>query len=97
MEDDKDFLDELMKEATARWPDFPQLAEEVFQRRLLMRDLATMREQRGLTQMALAKQMETSQSAVARLEAGAVDAKLSTIQRYAAALGKKLEWRVIDR
>jgi predicted transcriptional regulator len=40
--------------------------------------------------------METSPSAVARLEAGASDAKLSTLQRCAAALGKKIEWRVVD-
>jgi predicted transcriptional regulator len=38
--------------------------------------------------------MSTSQSAVARLEPGDVDAKLSTVERYAAALGHKVEWRI---
>ena len=38
--------------------------------------------------------MGTSQSAVARLEAGDVDAKLSTVERYAAALGRRVEWRI---
>jgi predicted transcriptional regulator len=38
--------------------------------------------------------MGTSQSAVARLERGDVDVKLSTIERYAAALGQKVEWRL---
>ena len=38
--------------------------------------------------------MQTSQSAIARLERGELDPKLSTIERYAAAVGKKLEWRL---
>jgi predicted transcriptional regulator len=38
--------------------------------------------------------MGTSQSAVARLEAGEVDTKLSTVERFAAALGQKVEWRI---
>jgi predicted transcriptional regulator len=38
--------------------------------------------------------MGTSQSAVARLESGDVDAKLSTVERYAAALGQRVEWRI---
>jgi predicted transcriptional regulator len=38
--------------------------------------------------------MGTSQSAVARLEAGDIDAKLSPVERYAAALGRKVEWRI---
>jgi predicted transcriptional regulator len=36
--------------------------------------------------------METSQSAVARIEAGEVDAKMSTLQRYAIALGHEIEF-----
>ena len=37
--------------------------------------------------------MGTSQSAVARLEAGNNDVRLSTLERYAAALDQQLEWR----
>jgi predicted transcriptional regulator len=35
--------------------------------------------------------MGTSQSVVARLESGEIDARLSTLQRYAAAVGQELE------
>lgn len=38
--------------------------------------------------------MGTSQSAVARIERGDVDAKLSTVERYTAAIGHRVEWRV---
>lgn len=44
-------------------------------------------------QEAIAKRMGTSQSAVARLESGAVDPRVSTLVRYLAALGLQLTWR----
>jgi len=42
----------------------------------------------------VASRLGTSQSAVARLEAGEIDAKFSTVERFTAALGQKVEWRV---
>ncbi len=79
----KDFLDEIIDERSERNPEFPDL-----------RELATRREKLGLSQTLVAARMGTSQSAVARLEAGEIDAKLSTVERFAAALGQKVEWRV---
>ena len=38
--------------------------------------------------------MGTSQSAVARLESGAADLRLTTLERYAAAVGRELDWRL---
>jgi predicted transcriptional regulator len=38
--------------------------------------------------------MGTSQSAVARLEAGDGDVRLSTLERYAEAVGLSLRWRL---
>jgi predicted transcriptional regulator len=38
--------------------------------------------------------MSTSQPAVARLEAGDVDTRVSTLERYAAAVGCSLELRL---
>lgn len=48
------------------------------------------RESAGLSQRELATRMGTSQSAVARLEAGGVGATLTTLQRVAVALGLEL-------
>ncbi len=60
----------------------------------LVRDLAQRRQEAGLSQTEIAARMGTSQSAVARLEAGAADVRASTLERYAAALGTELTWTV---
>lgn len=56
----------------------------------LVADLVAMRHAAGLSQHEVAERMGTSQPAVARLEAGQVDARVSTVQRYAAAVGARL-------
>jgi ribosome-binding protein aMBF1 (putative translation factor) len=89
-----DFLDELIEERSRQNPEFPGLVEAALRRRQLLRELAARRERLGLSQTAVAARMGTSQSAVARLEAGEIDAKFSTVERFAAALGQKVEWRV---
>jgi ribosome-binding protein aMBF1 (putative translation factor) len=90
----RDFLDEIIDERSERNPEFPDLVEAALRRRQLLRELAARREKLGLSQTLVAARMGTSQSAVARLEAGEIDAKLSTVERFAAALGQKVEWRV---
>jgi ribosome-binding protein aMBF1 (putative translation factor) len=90
----KDFLAEMVAERTAIDPTFPNLFERATDRRTRMRKLAELREAQGLSQTEVAARMGTSQSVVARLESGAVDAKLSTLERYASAIGRRLEWRV---
>jgi predicted transcriptional regulator len=68
---------------------------EMAQRRLLS-DLVARRRAAGLSQGEVAERMGTSQPAVARLEAGQVDARMSTLQRYAAAVGAELKLEVPD-
>jgi len=68
----------------------------VARRRALSDELAGRRRALGLSQTEVAARMGTSQSAVARLESGAGDVRLSTVERYAAALGWQLEWRLQD-
>ena len=48
------------------------------------------REAAGLTQDELAMRLRTKKTAISRIENHAEDIKLSTLERFAAALGKKL-------
>jgi len=60
----------------------------------LVRELVAQRQTAGLSQTQVAARMGTSQSAVARLESGAVDVRASTLERYAAAVGGEISWKL---
>jgi len=64
------------------------------QRRQLVGELAAQRQAAGLSQTEVAARMGTSQSAVARLEASEADVRASTLERYAAAIGGQICWRL---
>jgi transcriptional regulator with XRE-family HTH domain len=76
---------------------FPGFAEMTSARRLLGEELVTRRHELGLSQTQVAARMGTSQSAVARLEAGQADVRLSTLERYAAAVGSLVVWSMAER
>lgn len=65
------------------------------ERRRLVRELAEQRQLAGLSQTEVAARMGTSQSAVARLEAGDADARATTLERYAAAIGGQISWQLM--
>jgi len=85
----KDFLNEVIRQRTAKNPAFPRLVAEAEARRKLARKLAALREGKALSQTVVAARMGTSASVVSKLEAGG-DVKVSTLQRYCAAIGEKL-------
>src|SRR5215468_5794464 len=64
------------------------------ERRRLVGELAAARRSAGLSQTQIAARMGTSQSAVARLESGAADVRASTLERYAAAVGGQITWKL---
>jgi DNA-binding transcriptional regulator YiaG len=84
----KDFLAEIVHARTQRNPAFPDLVKEAGARRKLARKLAGLREKKALSQTVVAARMGTSASVVSKLEAGG-DVKLSTLQRYCAAIGER--------
>ena len=90
-----DFIDQVIADRSARNPEFPLLVDAARRRRELLRVLAEQRERHGLTQTAVAAAMQTSQSFVGRLETTAGDARLSTVDRYAATLGYVVEYHLI--
>jgi predicted transcriptional regulator len=73
------------------FPGFREMAEG---RERLLAGLVVQRRTLGLSQTEVAARMGTSQSAVARIEAGPADLRVSTLERYAAALGRQIDWRV---
>jgi transcriptional regulator with XRE-family HTH domain len=64
------------------------------QRATLVRELAAQRQAARLSQTEVAARMGTSQSAVARLESGTTDVRASTLERYAAAIGGEITWKL---
>jgi ribosome-binding protein aMBF1 (putative translation factor) len=73
-----------------------QAARMAEDRGRLVRELAERRQAAGLSQTEVAARMGTSQSAVARLESGLADVRASTLERYAAAVGGQITWK-LDR
>lgn len=78
-------------------PLLPGFKEMAARRRALTQELVARRLELGLSQTEVAARMGTSQSAVARLESGNADVRLSTLERYAAAVGHLLDWRLQGR
>ena len=81
-----DFLDEMIAARSASAPGLQDRVDAIARGRKLVRDLAALRQSLGLSQTLVAARMGTSQSSLARLEAGEMDPRLSTVERYARAL-----------
>lgn len=62
----------------------------------IARQLIGARKRAGLSQAEVALKMGTTQSAVARLESGQRLPALSSLQRYADAIGHKLDVRLVQ-
>ena len=92
-----DFLDELIDRGARENADFRKLVDAAVDRRELLRRLVQRREAIGLSQGDVAAKMGTSQPAIARLESGEVDARGSTIERFAAAVGRRVEYRLASQ
>jgi predicted transcriptional regulator len=78
-------------------PGLPGFREMAERRRQLLTSLVARRRELGLSQTEVAARMGTSQPAVARLESNAADVRLTTLERYAAAVGRQLDWQLSTR
>lgn len=92
---DHDFLDEVVDERSAHNPEFPAMVEAAERRRQFLGALAERRREGEHSQTAVAAAMRSSQSSIARLETSATDARLSTLDRYAHALGYRVEYSLV--
>ena len=62
---------------------------------MLLKALASKRRELGVSQTELARRMRTTQAVVSRLESGEIDPQHSTEDRFAAALGLRVERRLV--
>jgi DNA-binding transcriptional regulator YiaG len=92
-----DSLEELHAERLAADPSLAQLVEAAVERRAFMRAMAAERKTLKISQAEVARRMGTSQAFVSRLERAEVDPQHSTEDRYAQAIGRRVERTLIPR
>lgn len=75
-------------------PEFAKGYESGYQEFKIGIMLKIAREEAGLTQEQLAEKLKTKKTAISRIENHAEDIKLSTLEKFARALGKRLRVEV---
>jgi len=90
MSDLKKYIDERKK----RDRKFAEGYDEGYEQFRVGVMLRQARETAGLTQEELAKRLHTQKTAISRIENHAEDIKLSTLERVASALGRRLEVKI---
>ena len=89
-------VERYIKDRKKRSPKFAENFEsgyEAFEFSVMLRQA---REQAGITQETIARKLRTNKSAISRIENHATDIRLSTLEKYAKALGKKLKFQLAD-
>lgn len=85
-----DDLERFIKEQKEKDPGFKEGFEEGYKNFKIGILLRQARQEAGLTQEDIAAKLQTKKSAISRIENHAEDIRLSTLHRYAGALGKSL-------
>lgn len=89
--EEEDFLDELMREGTAKNPYFPEMVDAQTRKYELLEALAARRVELGLSRASVAKRLGISADALESLERGETNPKLALVMHLAHILGKTLE------
>jgi HTH-type transcriptional regulator / antitoxin HipB len=87
-------LQKYIKKRKARDPEFAENYDVGYEEFKIGVMLKLAREEAGLTQEQLAEKLNTKKSAISRIENHANDIKLSTLENFVQALGKKLNIEV---
>ena len=90
-----DDLDRSIAERKAQDPEFAKGFDEGYENFKIGVLLQLSREQAEMTQEEVAQKMGTKKSAISRIENHAEDIRLSTLHKYAHALGKKLHLEIV--
>jgi len=83
-------LRRYIEERKKRDPEFAKDFDKGYQDFKIGVVLRQAREEAGFTQEEIASQMNTQKSAISRIENHAQDIRLSTLDKYATAVGKRL-------
>ncbi|MBL7218836.1 MAG: helix-turn-helix transcriptional regulator [Phycisphaerae bacterium] len=83
-----------IKKRKARDPEFAEGFDSGYEKFKIGVMLKQAREEAGMTQEELATRMNTKKTAISRIENHAEDIKLSTLEKFAHALGRKLKLEV---
>jgi DNA-binding XRE family transcriptional regulator len=89
-------LQAYISDRKKRDPEFADGYDEGFRSFKIGVLLKQAREEAGLTQDELAIQLKTKKTAISRIENHAEDIRLSTLEKYARAFGKKLRVELIE-
>ncbi len=84
---------ENRKKRSPKFAENFELGYEAFEFSIMLRQA---REGAGITQEMVAKKLHTKKSAISRIENHAEDIRLSTLSKYAKALGKTLKVQLAD-
>lgn len=87
-------LQKYIKKRKARDPEFAKGFDTGYEQFKIGVLLKQARKEAGLTQEELARKLDTKKSAISRIENHAEDIKLSTLEKFAHALGKQLRLEV---
>lgn len=90
MSDLKRFIEEQKKKD----PEFAEGFDEGYENFKIGVLFRISREQAGMTQEEVARKLGTKKSAISRIENHAEDIRLSTLRKYAAALGKHVRLEI---
>lgn len=85
------YLDEALKD-----PEFRAAWEDGHARDGLIDSLVNARRDQGISQSEVARRMKVRQPTVSQMENEGSDPRLSTVQRYARAIGKTIKFEVTD-
>jgi HTH-type transcriptional regulator/antitoxin HipB len=88
-------LQKYVNKRKRRDPEFAEAFESGYSNFKVGVLLKQAREKVGMTQDEIARKLKTKKSAISRMENHAEDIRLSTIERYAKALGKRVRVEII--
>ena len=87
-------LQKYIKKRKARDPEFAKNFDSGYEQFKIGVMLKQARQEAGFTQEELAARLHTKKTAISRIENHAEDIKLSTLERFAEAIGKRLTLKI---